>query len=446
MPRRLRVEISLLMVGVAFVLGYGVATWRGRPGEVPSRAVAAGVPAGLASDLRAALLEPDLLVRTARVAGILGPLGPDALTEVQAGFGSVLADTGDVELALFADWWARFDAPAAFEWARAERLGWHPTVLTTVVRTWARQGDPEAASRAVRNSVRDERLIAAAMLGLVRGWEESGRDGLVEHLAGLPAGTARGIEVLARGAVARQGFEKAIAWAEDLGMEDEGPNQASFQSELVERIVEATVDRDPVAVASWVERRRGDVPEPRGALSLVLRLSMRWAQNDGEAAMRWLSTLPPAGDMRAAVRETYRTWYLKDQAAATAWIRAAEIEPWLEPAVGAFAVQRSAKDPDEAVEWAMRVRDPEIREQTLVKIGVGYSVTAPAEVDAWLARTQLPDSVRQRIEAFRSRRAGGGAAAQAAAGSGSEAKSLPQPVGEPPGAGSLSAPEAAAAP
>jgi hypothetical protein len=441
--RKVGIGISALVVGVA--LGYGVAAWQNRPAEAPSRALpGAAVPAGLASDLRGALLEPDLLLRTARVAGILEPLGPETLGEVQAGLGSVLADTGDVELALFADWWARFDAPAALEWAREERLGWHPTVLTTVVRTWAREGDPEAASRALRASVRDERLLAAGMLGLVRGWEESGRPGLVEHLAALPVRTPRGIEVLARGAIARRGFDAAVAWAEALGLEDEGPDQASFQSELVERIVEAMVETDPAAAAEWVARRRGAEPGPRGALSLVLRLSLRWAQTDGAAAMRWLSTLPPAGDLRAAVRETYRAWYLKDEEAATAWIRAAGLEPWLEPAVSAFAVQRSVRDPDEAVAWALRVSDPELREQTLVKIGVGYAAAAPDRVDAWLARTQLPDSVRQRIEAFRSRRAGGGPAAPADAEA--EPGSLPQQAEETGGVGVLRDPEEPAAP
>jgi hypothetical protein len=290
------------------------------------------------------------------------------------------------------------------------------------------------------------------MLGLVRGWEESGRAGLVEHLAGLPMGSPRGTEALARAAVARHGFDAAVAWAESLDLEDEGPGQASFQSELLERMVEAMVDTDPEAVARWVARRRGETPGPRGALPLVLRLTLRWAHTDGAAAMRWLEALPPAGDMRAAVRETYRTWYVKDPEAATAWLRAAEIEPWLEPAVSAHALQRSAKDPDEAVEWAMRVSDPELREQTLVKIGASYSVAAPDQVDAWLARTQLPDSVLERIEAFRSQRAARAIPAPtapeagAAAGSGPEAASIPQPAGEADGAAMLREPEEPAIP
>jgi hypothetical protein len=98
------------------------------------------------------------------------------------------------------------------------------------------------------------------------------------------------------------------------------------------------------------------------------------------------------------VQETYRTWYLNDREAATAWLRAAELDPWLDPAVAVFALQQSTTDPDLAVEWAKRVQDLERRHQALVKIGLSYSIAAPEKAPAWLARTELPGEVRERIE------------------------------------------------
>jgi hypothetical protein len=337
------------------------------------------------------LLEPDLLERAARVSSILEPLGPDALAPVLDAYQSVVIDTGDLELVLLMDWWARFDPAAALAWARDIRIGWHPAVLAAAARVWARS-DPETAGATIRRSIGDERLLAAATAGFVRGWEESGRGGLEEYLAELPPGTPRGIEALARIKVARGDPERAIAWAE--GLPEDGPG--ALRPEAIERVAEALATAHPQAAAAWIAELRGD--DPSGNLALVLRLTMRWARKDGEGAMRWLRTLEPAADLPTAVQETYRTWYMNDKEAATAWLQAAELDPWLDPAVAIFALQQSARDPDLAVEWAKRLQDPERQQQALVKIGLSYSVAAPEEAPAWLARTELPGEVRERIE------------------------------------------------
>jgi hypothetical protein len=417
MPTSLRVSVAVALLALSFGLGYSLSP--SRPVDPPTRAVTGSAPPpGIASELQAALVLPDLLDRVAAVARILEPLGPGALDEVQKGYESVNLDLGDVELVLLADWWAGFDPSAAFGWARDSKIGWHPAVLTAMVRTWARR-DPEAAARSIRATLQDDRLMTAAMVGLVHGWDESGRGGLETYLSGLPAGSLRAVDVLARIRIAREGPELAFEWAQELPAGD--PRQESFRSEAIERVLEATADSDPRVAAAWAEQIRGEDPGPRGSIGLLLRVAMRWARKDGEAAMMWLSTLPPATDIPPAVEETYRTWYISDGPAATEWLASVELEPWLETAVVAFALQRSASDPDEALAWAMRVRDPALRERTLVKIGASYSVAAPEQADAWLARVELPDPVRERIETFRNSRA------RAAGASGPA-----QPAGAPP--------------
>jgi hypothetical protein len=401
MPTSLRVSIAVALLALSFGLGYSLAP--SRPVDPPTRAKRdVAVSPGLASELQAALVLPELLDRVEAVTRILRPLGPDALDEVRAGYESVNLDLGDVELVLLADWWAGFDPSAAFGWARDSKIGWHPAVLTATVRTWARR-DPEAAAREIRAALQDERLMAAAMVGLVHGWDEAGHDGLETYLSGMPAGSLRAVDVLARIRIARAGAESAFDWAQELPAGD--PRQASFRSEAIERVLEASTDSDPQVAAAWAEQIRGEDPGPRGSVGLVLRVAMRWARKDGAAAMQWLSKLPPATDIPPAVEETYRSWYISDSQAATAWLASVELEPWLEPAVVAFALQRSASDPDEALVWAMRVRDPALRERTLVKIGASYSVAAPEQADAWLARAELPDPVREKIQTFRRNRA-----------------------------------------
>jgi hypothetical protein len=214
MPTSLRVSVAVALLALSFGLGYSLSP--SRPVDPPTRAVTGSAPPpGIASELQAALVLPDLLDRVAAVARILEPLGPGALDEVQKGYESVNLDLGDVELVLLADWWAGFDPSAAFGWARDSKIGWHPAVLTAMVRTWARR-DPEAAARSIRATLQDDRLMTAAMVGLVHGWDESGRGGLETYLSGLPAGSLRAVDVLARIRIAREGPELAFEWAQEL--------------------------------------------------------------------------------------------------------------------------------------------------------------------------------------------------------------------------------------
>jgi len=164
----------------------------------------------------------------------------------------------------------------------------------------------------------------------------------------------------------------------------------------------------PEIAAAWIARKRTEHFD--GDLALVLRLTMRWAPKDGEAAMKWVRSLEPRADIRTATQETFRSWYMSDPDGATAWIQSVELEPSLDPAVATFALQQSATDPDLALEWANRIQDPELRERALVKIGLSYSVAAPEKAPEWLARADLPEQVRAKIEAFRSQNAQAGAA------------------------------------
>ena len=244
----------------------------------------------------------------------------------------------------------------------------------------------------------------AALLGVVRGWEASGQDGLEEFLSALPAGSAAGgrvIEAFTRGKVARGTPEAAMAWAESLpGRDDDNP-LSSFKVDVIGRVAEVLVESEPEKAAAWVARVRGD----SARVLLLMRVGMRWAKKDGAAAMRWLSTLPSNRDLPTAIQETYRSWYLKDPKAAGDWIRAATLEPWLDPAVATYALQRSPDDINESIEWANRVVDPHRREATLEKIAMVWISTAPDDARAWMARAPIQDETRQRVEAYAAQRA-----------------------------------------
>jgi hypothetical protein len=386
---------ATLLVALAFGLGYATAGRQERAPEAPKRAiVGAAVPPGLASELHAALIEPDALVRAAAVAGILEPLGPDALGAVQAAFDAVLLDTGDVELALMAEWWARFDPAAALAWAKDSRIGWHPGVVTAVARTWARQ-DPEAAVRAMNASVGGELLFDAATLGLVRGWVESGLPGIEDYLSGLSTsgGGGRAIDAYVRGKVASGQVQAAMDWAESF---PEGDPQTNFRKlSVVGRVAEVIVASDPQLAADWAAEMRGDGI----ALMVLIRVGDRWAKTDGAAAMRWLGALAPNRDIPTAVQETYRSWHLADPEAAGAWLRAAELEPWLDPAVGVLAQHTAREHPDESLEWAHRIQDRDRRDRILAKLGEIWLTQRPTDGETLVEQAGFTAEQRQMIDA-----------------------------------------------
>jgi hypothetical protein len=380
------------------------------------------------SAVYAALIEPDPLERAVELGRTLEPLGPEALDAVRGAYDAVVLDVGDVEFVLFAEWWARFDPPAAFDWARASRVGWHPAVLSAVARAWARQ-DPEAAALAVERSVTDSRLRAASLLGLVRGWEESGRDGLAEYLGRQtdPQAVQQAIDALARGKVLREGPEAAIAWAEAL---PDDPDPAELKLNAHRRVAGAIVELDPERAAAWAARQVGG-PYASG---LLMRVGTAWAERDGAAAMRWLSTLPADRALPNAVQETYRTWFLRGREEASEWLRAAKPEPWLEPAVSVFALYHARENPREALSWAERLSESGRRDRTLIGIALAWLRQAPEEAQAWLDQAELSENVRNGLARIRARLRPTDPAALPASGSAPLAGSRPGGPGATKGA------------
>jgi hypothetical protein len=333
----------------------------------------------------ALLKEPDPLERTAEIARRLQGLGPDAIGQVRAAYDAFFVDSGDVAIVLLAEWWARLDPTGAFEWARGEWIGRHPAVVMAVVYAWATR-DPEEAGRAVEG-ITNPTLQRACLEALVGGWDESGRPGLLDYLADLSddADQQRSIALLMRRRVRRDGFEETFRWAEALPDEP-----APLKLNVFRRLASAAAELEPNRAAAWAERHSGG----EHGKGLFRRVGVRWAGQDGRAAMAWLATLPAGWERDVGVQEAYRTWLSRDHENAMAWMRGAELEPWLEPAFVLFTVSLSRKSPEEALEWAGRLRDEERRREAFMKIGRVWHLADPDAAQAWLDRSELSEKDR----------------------------------------------------
>ena len=363
----------------------------------PSEGAGPPSPADAAAAVREILAGDDLLERSARLGALLSALEPEELETVREAFESVRLGRGEVDLVLFATWWARFDPESAYEWSRANWKAEHPRVQVEVFRAWGRS-DPEAAlRRASRHPVPDVRgaFVGAAL----DGWAASGRPGFVGYVEGLPRGKEqqRAIGVLAERRVLDLGPEGAFRWAEGLPSAND-----DFKLHVYRRVASAVAEIDPARAAAWAEGRL-DGPLGRG---LPRRVATRWVRRDPEAALRWLGTLPAGDNRDDGLEEAYRDWLVQDREAARQWMRRAEHEPWLEPALSIFALSISTEDPAEAMEFAGRIQDEARRHYTTIVIARHWLKSDREAAEAWIASSELPEEVRKRIYAFPDARPG----------------------------------------
>lgn len=363
-------------------LGAGTASQQISPAEAGARA-------------REILADADALHRVGALAQLLQRAGPDALPAVREAFDAAPIDGGDVELVLFATWWARFDPEAAVAWTTTDWRAKYGSVLMAVYRTWAHRDPQQALERArkLRSPVQRKMSVEAAWAG----WDESGLPGLVEAIRALPEMVDRqeAAQVLAHRRVAALGAEEALHWAEAL------PEEGGFRSMVRARVASAVAWRDPAVAADWARPQitSGD-ERPSG---LARRIGTRWVRSDPEAAMAWLESLPAGEDRDDGVTETFRDWIVLDADAAFGWIQGRSMEPWLEPAFSLYARSMTRDRPKDGLELAARITDEDLRNMTTTVIARSWLRADRAAAEAWLADADIPEVVRKRVEIGASR-------------------------------------------
>lgn len=356
----------------------------------PPTAADSPAPGTVTAAVKGALAVSDPLARAATLSAVLQGLGPDAVGEVVDAFDTVtwsVRDTLGVELALLVEWWGRLDAPSAYQWLAVRQWIGNPVLTRAVIRAWARQ-DPAAARETVESTAgRDRgRLIAA----LAEGWFDADRKGVEDYLVALPPGAERQLAIagLARQRVLRDGIEPTLRWAEALP--DAAPGR--FKLQAYRRVAGAVAEVDPVRAAAWVELQlEGELWD-----GLARRVAVRWAGQDGQAALTWLLSLPPE-KLGTAVQEAYRVWLDRDGEGAHAWLDAAQANPATAPAVGIYALGVAREDPSAALAWAAKVADEPLRHRTLVQIGRTWMARDPEAARAWLAESELTPTERERV-------------------------------------------------
>jgi len=351
----------------------------------------ADVPAGDAGLVVEALRESDPLVRTERLARAFQTLPSEALPGVRRAYSGAFFDLGDTELVLLAEWWARFDAPAALEWSYADWTANATQVQQAILRAWARH-DPEAALRVAENQ-RADNVRALWMDAVLSGWEESGQAGVFEFVRTMGPGPdrQRALAALARRKVLREGVAAAFDWGESLPEDDDG-----FKLDLLRRVGSSGAEVDPELTA----QRAGRLADGPHADGLLRHVGTRWAKRDGEAALRWLASLPPGYARDDGVSETFRTWVRWARPDALRFMEGpARSDPALDPATALYVQVLAADDPHAAIGVAQEIRDEDLRWATVGRVWRAWWIDDELAASQWFEThaSEMPEFYRERI-------------------------------------------------
>lgn len=102
-----------------------------------------------------------------------------------------------------------------------------------------------------------------------------------------------------------------------------------------------------------------------------------WGEQDPEAVVEWLESLPDDGGALPAAGGLASAWIRYDKDAAAAWAGALASGPVRDAAAGSISYWLSMKDSEEAWRWAKAISDPEARAEAYDQVAIYWREDEP---------------------------------------------------------------------
>ena len=345
---------------------------------------------------RRALESGDWVHRAHVISGYVADLGPENLQEALEIVEARRRWLSQDELRLFMVSWARFDPEAAF----ARSLTWPDHTRNkgdaAVIYGWALH-DPLAAHEAL-TAIGDSSLKALLLDRMVAAWAHGpDRAGVTQYIGSLPDDLPRDrlTRILIREILAG-GHAAVVEWAEEIPEASEN----DFKATAFAKAAGILAQDDHSVAADFVERNR-DSPGSAGAFAAVAR---RWVNKDPEAALAWARALPEGSDRNRVIQTAFVQWQKKNPSAAERWLDSAQESPELDPARLVVVRRLAATSPPDALEVVRQIRDPLLKERSLITVLGQWMQIDPREASAWIAENPVPAGVRKQIQAMRKAR------------------------------------------
>jgi hypothetical protein len=347
---------------------------------------------------RTALREQDLSKRSLALASFLEHLGPENIDEAVAVLETHRIGVIEYEMKMIMYSWARFDPAGAFAWAKTDDWGRKGMTTQLALYAWGFR-DPHGAIEALKQNDgfdSESRSVDA----IISGWSRNGDiKGVTDFITSLPASKSRSKQANNLAAIlANANIDVAIAWAE--GVPVDAPDQ--FKRVAYMRTMSAVAKRDPERAMRWYEQHQGQA-YTEGALDVLARRFID--STDPVILFDWLQSLPVVtvsqddSERSSAIGVGFRAWLRKDTEGATLWLKGQPILPLaLDPVAAEMARHlmsgRGRKKPAMAIEWSMRIQDPQLRQTTIVSIARKWRGMNAEAMQAWLDTAELTEQTR----------------------------------------------------
>ena len=337
--------------------------------------------------LEQALAHRDPLQRVQRVAQILEHATPDQLDTITAAIESAPLAWGDLEYALFAGWWARFDPASAMAYCDEELRLRHPRVIAEVLREWGRKNPQEAVASEWLGATSDTTGLNPDYVDpLVVGWFESGQPGLETWIEGLDPATKSGaLPAYMRMRILRDGRRPALEWSLDA------PYSADVQRLLVATGLNIVARQEPALAIEFLDRAAKKGIDVR---TFIARIGRGWANTQPREAMEWVVSqdVEFEGERWRAVGDIARIWLNRNEQEATDWL-ATKSEPWAD-LVRKQAIMHHLNRNRYRVDWldmmkrASQFVNPEQRQLQYLANVQRWKAIDPEAASKWIAENK----------------------------------------------------------
>ena len=346
-----------------------------------------------------------------------------SLSEIQAALAALpsVADIHDrarVHAAIVRRW-AELDGRGAFEYANSLGEGEMKVQAMAAVAEVLAHSDPQflAAQAATMPSTRSSRELiqeltstwAATDVYSALAWAEKLPEGLSKNdalaiirsqlgrqnpeeaaaqLSQLPPGDSR--NSLISNLAAQWGLRdpaQATAWANSLP-----PAEKTL---AMSGLAGAWAQCDPIAAGNLVVK----LPEGEAQNQAALAVALSWAGQNPAAAAAWVLQFPEV-TLQQGIREVVNTWANMDSGQALDWVKALPEGTTRDAALKSYVESIAYWTPDKAAEITGLINDQTTRNESLDITMRSWSETDPATARNWLAKLNVPEESKVRLQAF----------------------------------------------
>lgn len=385
-------------------------------------------PGELREKLTMALHSKDVISQNLVIAHLLAQLTPENVqAALQAFEDTPRSEHRDHSFRLFMHAWAKLDGAAALD-----HLSHAPAHKVGGSEQWAMSGwsqeNPAAALDYVDGQTDKRRNQLYP--GLIRGWARTDLEQVRTHVEQIehPGQRKRLVNVLARSTIVDHGGAAALDWV-NRTTANAGADDGAFRNTVFNQVfsqmrpeeapeVAAWIDTHPDhpdlddwvfqkvsrdyaqadadGAVDWVEKYRLSGSE-RFNYGVIGNFAGSWAKNDPNAAMEWANNMEQPSRRSSAYSQIAKHWTESDIASAEAWLQAGQGDRLMDDARLKFTTRIAEEDPVRALEYAVQIIRPDMREEGMVSAARVLYQRNPDAVLAWLPVSGLGGQAQARI-------------------------------------------------